>query len=64
MKIKVKEIGGIESELLALGATKSQAWVIEAVMRGVAGDILNERNDEIKFACHGVKYKLTLSKEN
>lgn len=62
--ITIKTPDIIEEQLRTIGATDPQARVIGAVMRGVAADIINERADEIRFACHGVKYKLTLAKEN
>lgn len=62
-KIKVFDYDGIEGELKQIGASDAQARVIGAVMRGVASDILNERNDKIAFRLNGVNYNLTLEKE-
>lgn len=63
MKIKVKTNNSIEDELCNMGVKLSHARTIGAVMRGVAGDIINERNDEITFCVKGVIYKLTIRKE-
>ena len=63
-KIKVYGVSQIEEELESLGATHKQARVIAGVMRGIAGDILNDRvSDEIRFATNGKLYKLILTKE-
>lgn len=63
MDIKVYKNSDIEDELESLGATHTQARVIAGVMRGIAGDVLNDRaSDEIVFCVHGIKYKLTLER--
>ena len=62
-RIKITEPSDIEGDLVRLGATDKQARVIGAVVRGVASDILNERNDQIRFKVNGVEYLLTLTKE-
>ncbi len=60
-KIKVNYVSQIEEELEAIGATPAQARVIGGVMRGVAGDVMNERKgDVIKFRVKGNEYTLTL----
>lgn len=62
-KIKVHVADGIEGELQEMGATYTQARVIGAVMRGIAGNILNDRaRDEVVFATNGKKYRLTLER--
>lgn len=61
--IKVKTATNIEADLEQLGAKPRQARVIGAVIRGVAADLINEREDTIRFACHGVRYTLKLVKE-
>lgn len=59
----MSKASGIETELEEIGATHTQARVIGAVMRGVAGNILNDRvRDEIVFATNGKKYKITLER--
>lgn len=64
MKIKVRENDKIEETLEAIGAKPKQARVIGAAMRGIAGDILNERSsDTIRLCVNGVKYVLVLNKE-
>jgi hypothetical protein len=64
MKIKVRESDKIEDAIESIGAKHGQARVIGAVMRGIAGDILNERgSDTIRLCVNGVKYVLVLNKE-
>ena len=62
-RIKVIEQTNIEGDLEQMGATTKQARVIGAVVRGVASDIMNERNDKITFRLDGINYNLTLEKE-
>lgn len=62
-KIKINYVSQIEEELEAIGATPTQAKVIGGVMRGIAGDVMNERREDvIEFCVHGIKYKLTLER--
>ena len=61
-RIKVIEQTNIEGDLEQMGATTKQARVIGAVVRGVASDIMNERNDSIMFCVNGVEYLLTLTR--
>lgn len=65
MKIKVNKESQIEEEIETLGATKAQAQVLGAVIRGIVADVMNDRKgDVIEFMKSGNKYKLTLTKEN
>lgn len=62
-KIKINYVSQIEEELEAIGATPAQAKIIGGVMRGIAGDVMNERREDvIGFCVHGIKYKLTLER--
>lgn len=64
MKVKINYISRLEKEIEELGMTEKQARVLGAVVRGVIGDILNDRTgDTIRFATNGQVYKLTLEKE-
>lgn len=64
-KINVKIVSQLEEEIESLGATSTQARVIGGSVRGVIGDVINERKgDTIRFMTNGNKYKLTLEKEN
>ncbi len=64
-KINVKIVSQLEEEIESLGATSTQARVIGGAVRGVIGDVINERKgDTIRFMTNGNKYKLTLEKEN
>lgn len=64
-KIKVYYNSGIEDELESIGFQHTQARVVAAVMRGVAGNVLNGRkNDVIRFQVNGYMWKLTLNKED
>ncbi len=64
-KIKVNTVSQIEEELESLGFMKAQARVMGAVMRGIAGDVMNKRkSDTIVFQAYGERYRLTLEKED
>lgn len=63
MKIKVLKPSMIEEEIETLGATRKQARTIGAVVRSVSADILNKRNDDIRFSVNGQVWHLTLVKE-
>ena len=64
MKVKINYISRLEKEIEELGMTEKQARVLGAVVRGVIGDILNDRTgDTIRFATNGQVYKLILEKE-
>lgn len=64
MKVKINYVSRLEKEIEELGMTEKQARVLGAVVRGVIGDILNDRTgDTIRFATNGQVYKLTLEKE-
>ena len=63
MKIKVKDFNTIEGVIEWSGATPKQARTIGAVVRSVSGDILNRRNDDIRFSVNGQVWHLTLARE-
>ncbi len=64
-KIKVYYNSGMEDELESIGFGHPQARVVAGVMRGVAGNVLNGRkNDVIRFQVNGYMWKLTLNKED
>ena len=64
MKVKINYVSRLEKEIEELGMTEKQARVLGAVVRGVIGDILNDRTgDTIRFATNGQVYKLILEKE-
>lgn len=63
MKIKVLNPSMVEEEIEGLGATPKQARTIGAVVRGVSADILNGREDTIRFCVNGQVWNLTLAKE-
>lgn len=64
MKVKINYVSRLEKEIEELGMTEKQARVLGAVVRGVIGDILNDRTgDTIRFATNGQVYKLALEKE-
>lgn len=63
MKIKVLKPSMVEEEIEVLGATPKQARTIGAVARGLVGDILNKRNDDIRFSVDGQVWHLALAKE-
>lgn len=61
MKIKVYEQSCIEEELEKLNITPSQARVIGAIVRGVAGDIIRgDKHDEIKASVNGRLYRVSI----
>ena len=63
MKIKVLKPSMVEEEIEVLGATPKQARTIGAVVRSISGDILNRRNDDIRFSVNGQVWHLTLARE-
>lgn len=63
MKIKVLKPSMVEEEIEGLGATPKQARTIGAVVRSVSADVLNGRDDTIRFCVNGQVWNLTLAKE-
>lgn len=63
MKIKVNNFNTIEGVIEWSGATPKQARTIGAVVRSVSADILNGREDNIRFGVNGQVWKLVLTKE-
>lgn len=63
MKIKVNEFNTIEGLIEWSGATPKQARTIGAVVRSVSADVLNGRDDTIRFCVNGQVWNLTLAKE-
>ena len=62
-KIKVNDFNTIEGLIEWGGATPKQARTIGAVVRSVSADILNSREDTIRFCVNGQVWILVLTKE-